>query len=153
MRSLVASGSTPYLGFLNPAAETTTGGAGQVPVVISRETAEEGREDQLGSLVADATIDRVLVGIEPEFPTNGDQKHASSNATSSLGEAGCYFLNDPHPVLETPLLYFLLRPFPKVLDKVQFLYTLRWKVSYPLQNRVPCSRQLSKVGIFLSWER
>jgi len=61
------------------------------------------------------------------------------------------FTNDPHPALETPLLYFLLRPFPRLLSAIQAFYNLRWDISYPLQNRIPCSGQLRKINVILTW--
>jgi len=60
------------------------------------------------------------------------------------------FTNDPHPALETPLLYFMLRRSPKLLTAIQSFYNFRWDVTYPLQNRVPCSKLLRKAKIILT---
>ena len=61
------------------------------------------------------------------------------------------FTNDPHPALETPLLYFLLRPFPRLRSWILVFYEMRWDTSDPLQNRIPCSRNLQKIGIIVTW--
>jgi predicted ferric reductase len=61
------------------------------------------------------------------------------------------FTNDPHPAMETPLLYFMIRPFPCLLRAILSFYNLRWDISYPLQNRIPCSRLLRKIGIIMTW--
>ena len=43
--------------------------------------------------------------------------------------------NEPHPLLEYPMLFNAL---PQgILSKLGPLYRLRWKLSYPLQHRVP----------------
>jgi predicted ferric reductase len=59
--------------------------------------------------------------------------------------------NSPHPALEFPPLYFVLRRFPTLLDFCQSLYRCRWSISYPLQRRVIFSKVLRKAGIFLTW--
>lgn len=61
------------------------------------------------------------------------------------------FTNDPHPSLETPLLYFFLRRHPKLLSAIQGFYDFRWDIAYPLQNRIPCTRWLRKIKIILTW--
>lgn len=61
------------------------------------------------------------------------------------------FTNDPHPALETPLLYFMLRRHPKLLSGIQAFYNFRWDVAYPMQNRIPCSNLLRKIKIILTW--
>lgn len=74
--------------------------------------------------------------------------HLSSTSITDEGED---FTNDPHPALETPLLYFLLRPFPTLRCWILVFYEMRWDTSYPLQNRIPCSRYLQKIGIIVTW--
>jgi predicted ferric reductase len=59
--------------------------------------------------------------------------------------------NSPHPALEFPPLYFVLRRFPTLLDFCQSLYRYRWSISYPLQRRIIFSKVLRKAGIFLTW--
>jgi predicted ferric reductase len=61
------------------------------------------------------------------------------------------FTNDPHPALETPLLYFFLRGHPWILDGIQCLYRARWGVAYPFQHLLPYSRKLRKVRVILTW--
>ena len=59
--------------------------------------------------------------------------------------------NNPHPALEFPPLYFLIRWSPVLLDFCQSLYRCRWHMSYPLQRRVIFSKMLRKAGVFLTW--
>jgi hypothetical protein len=60
--------------------------------------------------------------------------------------------NTPHPSLEYPLLYFLLKCFPTgLMIWVRNLYRIRWELSYPLQRRVPFSKILRKVGVSVTW--
>lgn len=59
--------------------------------------------------------------------------------------------NRPHPSLEYPPLYFMLRRFPWLFDNIKILYLLRWRMSYPLQRRLPYSRLLRKAGVNLTW--
>ncbi len=62
-----------------------------------------------------------------------------------------WFPNNPHPLLEYPPLYFVLKRFPKLMTFLRSLYKVRWELSYPLQRRVPLSKLLRKVGICLTW--
>ena len=59
--------------------------------------------------------------------------------------------NNPSAALEFPPLYFLVRRFPLLLGCVQSFFRFRWKVSYPLQRRIPLSRTLRKMNVFLTW--
>ena len=84
----------------------------------------------------------------PSFPASGDYKFKSrksyvANTTVSP--------NRPSAALEFPPLYFLSRRFPLLLESVQKFFRFRWKVSYPLQRRIPLSRTLRKMNIFLTW--
>jgi hypothetical protein len=45
--------------------------------------------------------------------------------------------NDPHPALEYPPLYFLIRRFPFLLKLTKGFFSYRWRISYPLQQRIP----------------
>ena len=59
--------------------------------------------------------------------------------------------NNPHPALEFPPLYFLIRSSPLLLEFCQYLYRCRWRMSYPLQHRIIFSMTLRKAGVFLTW--
>jgi predicted ferric reductase len=59
--------------------------------------------------------------------------------------------NRPHPALEYPLLYFLLRRCQWLFDKIKIPYAYRWRLSYPLQQNVPLGVTLSKMGIYCTW--
>lgn len=59
--------------------------------------------------------------------------------------------NRPHPALEYPLLYFLLRRFQWLFDNIKIPYAYRWRLSYPLQRNVPFSRELRKMGVHFTW--
>jgi len=56
--------------------------------------------------------------------------------------------NNPHSGLEYPPLYFLIHRIPFLLNLVKWFIRFRWRVSYPLQRRVPLSRILRKANIF-----
>jgi hypothetical protein len=56
--------------------------------------------------------------------------------------------NEPHPLLEFPPLYWMVRGHPGVLAAIKDIYSYRWRMSYPLQRRVFLSQQLRKAGIF-----
>lgn len=59
--------------------------------------------------------------------------------------------NEPHPSLEFPPLYFVIKKWPWLLEAVKSCYLFRWRASYPLQKRVAGSRLLRKFRIFLTW--
>jgi hypothetical protein len=59
--------------------------------------------------------------------------------------------NDPHPSLEYPPVYFMIKDWPWLHEAIQSLYIYRWRASYPLQRRVPCSGDLQKLGIYFTW--
>lgn len=72
----------------------------------------------------------------------------------SFGEAiGGAYANRPHPMLETPVCYNILKRFtPALLDNLRNPYSCRWRCSYPLQRRLPYSRFLdNKIGVHLTW--
>jgi hypothetical protein len=56
--------------------------------------------------------------------------------------------NEPHPLLEFPPLYWMVRGHPGVLTAIKHIYSYRWRMSYPLQRRVFLSQQLRRAGIF-----
>ena len=64
-----------------------------------------------------------------------------------------WFPNNPHPSLEYPVLYFILKCLPNcVMIWIRKVYTIRWELSYPLQRRLPLSKKfLRKIGISLTW--
>ena len=55
--------------------------------------------------------------------------------------------NKPHPLLEFPPLYWLVRN-TGLLEATTRFYQFRWRASYPLQRRVFLSQQLRRAGIF-----
>lgn len=59
--------------------------------------------------------------------------------------------NCPHPTIEFPPLYFVLKRFPFILNKLECLYKFRWELQYPLQRRIPLSKKLRKIGITATW--
>ena len=59
--------------------------------------------------------------------------------------------NSPHPSIEYPPLYFILKRFPCILNAMERLYKVRWEIQYPLQRRVPFSKKLRKIGITATW--
>jgi hypothetical protein len=107
-----------------------------------------------------------IVDMKPAKHTNSDSSTGSSSGATSLKrqqENMGNFENDiildkercpntPHPSLEYPLLYFLLKCLPQgVMVWIRNLYKIRWELSYPLQKRVPFSKFLRKIGIYLTW--
>ncbi|KAL7555583.1 hypothetical protein ACA910_016191 [Epithemia clementina (nom. ined.)] len=60
-------------------------------------------------------------------------------------------LNQPHPSLEYAPFFFALKRFPRSRERIRQLYTWRWRVSYPLQRRIPCSKVLQHCGIYLTY--
>ncbi|KAI2497882.1 FAD-binding domain [Fragilaria crotonensis] len=57
--------------------------------------------------------------------------------------------NQPHPALEYPPLYFLIRRFPQLSQPSKGFFQSRWRLSYPLQQKLPFSRTiLRKLNIF-----
>ena len=59
--------------------------------------------------------------------------------------------NRPHPALEYPPLYFILRRLPCLFEPIKSLYAFRWRLAYPLQKNVPFSLALRRAGIHLTW--
>jgi FAD-binding domain/Ferric reductase like transmembrane component len=59
--------------------------------------------------------------------------------------------NRPHPALEYPLLYFLLRRWSWLFEKIKIPYVYRWRLAYPLQKNVPYGTTLRKMGICSTW--
>jgi hypothetical protein len=56
--------------------------------------------------------------------------------------------NEPHPLLEFPPLYWMVRGRPGVLAAIKHIYSYRWRMSYPLQRRIFLSQHFKKAGIF-----
>jgi predicted ferric reductase len=59
--------------------------------------------------------------------------------------------NRPHPALEYPPLYYLLRRCQWLFDKIKIPYAYRWRLSYPLQKNVPFGKKLQTLGIHSTW--
>jgi len=80
------------------------------------------------------------------FHDNPRQEGQSTSTTTN------WCSTQPHPLLEYPPLYFVLKYFQMLMTCLQNLYKVRWELSYPLQRRVPFSKLvLRKVGISLTW--
>jgi Ferric reductase like transmembrane component len=59
--------------------------------------------------------------------------------------------NQPHPSLECPPLYFLLRRFPILTEYINSFYRTRWDMLQLLQRKLPFSNNvLRKANIFLT---
>jgi predicted ferric reductase len=57
--------------------------------------------------------------------------------------------NQPHPALEYPPLYFLVRRFPQLLEPTKAIFRSRWRLSYQLQRSIPFSRTIfQKLNLF-----
>ena len=75
---------------------------------------------------------------------SGETQHDKTELTPST--------NNPHPSLEFPPLYLVLKNcFPKLLDNIRRIYSCRWSLSYPLQKRVRGSNILRHLGIYLTY--
>lgn len=59
--------------------------------------------------------------------------------------------NQPHPSLEYPVLFFILKKWPWLHHNIKDFYNLRWRISYPLQKNVPWSPTLRKFRVHLTW--
>jgi predicted ferric reductase len=62
-----------------------------------------------------------------------------------------YGANEPHPALEYPLLYHMIRRCPLLLEWTKVLYMYRWKLSYPLQQGITIPRRMKKFGVHVTW--
>jgi predicted ferric reductase len=47
------------------------------------------------------------------------------------------YSNQPHPLLDSPMLYFFIKWFPQILELYKSLHERRWTMSYRLQRYVP----------------
>lgn len=89
--------------------------------------------------VSTALADRPSDSIEPP---------ASTADIDDLDER----TNLPHPMLECPPLYYLLRNYcPAFLESTRSLYKCRWTLAYPLQRRLSLSRSLQKIKLIFTW--
>ena len=59
--------------------------------------------------------------------------------------------NSPHPLIEYPPLYFILKRYPKIMNALERFYKIRWELQYPLQRQVFLSKKLRKIGITATW--
>ena len=62
--------------------------------------------------------------------------------------------SQPHPLLEYPLFYFMLKLLcPCCLHSraLKLLYRCRWALAYPLQRQVPLSNVLRKMKVYCTW--
>jgi predicted ferric reductase len=100
-----------------------------------------------------ATFPESLADLEDdeddELPSNG--KIEIKELESGGKPTGPGVPNRPHPSLEFPPLYFALKRWPWLAQQIKPLYKLRWRLSYPLQKRLPFNKALRKVGIRMTW--
>ena len=84
-----------------------------------------------------------------EVPSGVSNKRVSFEADALQGQPWVIKQspNEPHPLLEFPPLYWLVRN-TGLLEAATRFYQFRWRLSYPLQRRVFLSQQLGKAGIF-----
>jgi predicted ferric reductase len=68
---------------------------------------------------------------DPDANVEKRPNHQPQNSGSDVSG------NDPHEALEFPPIYFLLKSFPRLLQGFEVLYRIRWKLTYPLQKRIP----------------
>jgi FAD-binding domain/Ferric reductase like transmembrane component len=80
---------------------------------------------------------------------NNKKEEVQSN--HKKGMEGKCSPNRPHPALEYPLLYFLLRRWSWLFEKIKIPYAYRWRLAYPLQRNVPYGTSLRKLGIYSTW--
>ncbi len=79
----------------------------------------------------------------PPPPEHGPHIHSNNVGTNDSTTSP----NSPHPTIEYPPLYFVIRRYPRIMSAVCSVYRVRWEVNYPLQRRVPLSKKLRKIGI------
>lgn len=100
-----------------------------------------------------ATFPESLADLEEdeddELPTNGMIE--IKEIASEVEPTGPSVPNRPHPSLEFPPLYFALKRWPWLSQQIKPLYQLRWRLSYPLQKRLPYNKTLRKIGIRMTW--
>jgi len=114
--------------------------------------------EKIAELDSDDVNDSTNELQTPSNTKSSHDKHAKDYAVQKVDDAHPDsvdvieqdFTNVPHPALETPLLYFLLRRFPCCLDAMYAFYNLRWDISSLLQNRIPCTKQLRKLNVVIT---
>ena len=78
----------------------------------------------------------------------GQQRRKTSLVTWKEDKS---YPNHPHPALEYPPLYFFIRRFPQLLELSKKFFQSRWRLSYPLQQKLPFSRTiLRKLNVFIT---
>lgn len=73
------------------------------------------------------------------FPSNDESRNNLDEegglpSSTSTTQSSCP--NEPNQMLETPLLYFMLKMFPRIMSVLQRFYRFRWMALYPLQRRI-----------------
>lgn len=123
-------------------------GAGTAMIACSSENAYISRNDMsdMQNIPFNTSIRTIedLIGCEKK-PTT------SSNDDDDTRIRHDFSPNSPHPAIEFPPLYFILKRFPKILNAIESLYVLRWHIKYPLQRPVILSKRLRKIGIRATW--
>ena len=100
----------------------------------------------------ESDVDKVVSDSSTTDELFGDISNTSESETKKPTEQGEKLLpNKAHQALEYPPLYFLLKKFPQLMESSKQWYMYRWKASYPLQKKLPCSRALRKIGVHLTW--
>lgn len=111
--------------------------------------------------LAKANANDEMRSLELGRGSDGNADRSNANGSPGLTERkrkmsevlddDAYTPNRPHPALEYPLLYFLLRRCRWLFDNIKIPYAYRWRLSYPLQQYVPFGTTLSKMGIYCTW--
>lgn len=83
--------------------------------------------------------------------TSADNDEVLSDEKNDSIDNTTISLNHPHPSLEFPPLYFAIRNSPRALERMKGFYAWRWRIAYPLQKRIPLSKYLRFLRIYLTY--
>lgn len=87
------------------------------------------------------------ISMDLEGPVLDNSDNRNFAITSEDGRN----MNESHPAMEYPPLYFMLQSYPRLMDPIRSVYAFRWRVSYPLQRKVVLPCKLRQFGLFLTW--
>lgn len=111
------------------------------------------RRGSVGSVISALTFQGhdVECPSQPLSNPNNDSGKLRRRTSLVTWKEGSSNPNHPHPALEFPPLYFLLRPYPYLLELSKGFFRLRWRLSYKLQKSIPCTRSVfRRMKIFLT---